>query len=47
MLKYVKDAGGILDVVVRAPGSEQPFDAEPVDLDYMINRYRIPVGAGR
>jgi pilus assembly protein CpaB len=47
VLKYVKDSGGILDVVVRAPGSEQPFEAGPVDFDYMINRYRIPVGAGR
>ena len=47
VLKYVKDSGGILDIVVRAPGSDQPFDAGPVDFDYMINRYRIPVGAGR
>jgi pilus assembly protein CpaB len=47
VLKYVKDSGGIMDVVVRAPGSDQPFDAGPVDFDYMINRYRIPVGAGR
>jgi pilus assembly protein CpaB len=47
VLKYVKDSGGILDVVLRAPGSDQPFEAGPVDFDYMINRYRIPVGAGR
>ena len=47
VLKYVKDSGGVLDVVVRAPGSEQPFEAGPVDFDYVINRYRIPVGAGR
>ena len=47
VLKHVKDAGGVLDIVVRAPGNESPSDAEPVDLDYIINRYRIPVGAGR
>ncbi len=47
VLKYVKDSGGVLDVVLRAPGSEQPFEAGPVDFDYVINRYRIPVGAGR
>ena len=47
VLKHVKDAGAVLDIVVRAPGNESPSGAEPVDLDYIINRYRIPVGAGR
>jgi pilus assembly protein CpaB len=47
VLKYVKDAGAILDVVVRAPGNENPSNAEPVDLEYVINRYRIPTGGGR
>jgi hypothetical protein len=47
VLKHVKDAGAILDVVVRAPGNENPSNAEPVDLDYIINRYRIPTGGGR
>jgi hypothetical protein len=27
---------------MRAPGVEQPFEVEPVDSDYVINRYRIP-----
>lgn len=46
-LKYVKDAGGILDMVLRAPGSEQPTTTEPVDVDYLIRRYQIPTGVGR
>jgi pilus assembly protein CpaB len=47
LLKYAKDAGGIVDIVLRAPGAEGPFDIEPVDVDYMINRYRIPTEKGR
>ncbi len=47
VLKHAKDKGAILDIVVRAPGNERPSTAEPVDLDYIINRYRIPIGAGR
>ena len=42
VLKYVKDAGGSLDMVLRAPGAEQPIATEPVDVDYLIRRYRIP-----
>lgn len=44
ILKYAMDAGGIVDIVLRAPGVERPFDTEPVDIDYMINSYRIPTG---
>ena len=44
VLKYAMDAGGIVDIVLRAPGTERPFDTEPVDIDYMINSYRIPTG---
>jgi Flp pilus assembly protein CpaB len=47
VLKYVKDAGAVMDVVVRAPGNDVPATAEPVDFDYVINRYQIPAGAGR
>ncbi|MCC7352521.1 MAG: Flp pilus assembly protein CpaB [Anaerolineae bacterium] len=46
VLKYVKDAGGIMDVVLRAPGMERPLPAEPVDVDYLINRYQIPTKVG-
>jgi hypothetical protein len=47
MLKYVLDAGGIMDVVLRAPGVEQPFTTEPVDVDYLIRRYQTPIEVGR
>jgi pilus assembly protein CpaB len=46
-LKFAKDAGGIVDIALRAPGVEGPFDTEPVDVDYMINRYRIPTWSGQ
>jgi hypothetical protein len=47
VLKYAIDAGGIQDIVLRAPGVDQPYDTQPVDVDYLINRYRIPVERGR
>lgn len=47
VLKHVKDAGGVLDIVLRAPGDTGPYDTSPVDYDYLINRYRIPTGPGR
>lgn len=47
VLKYVMDAGGLQDIVLRAPGAERPFDMEPVDVDYVIDRYQIPTEAGR
>jgi pilus assembly protein CpaB len=46
-LKYAIDAGGTLDIVLRAPGVERPYETDPVDIDYLINRYRIPTGPGR
>jgi pilus assembly protein CpaB len=46
-LKYAIDAGGALDILLRPPGVTRPFLADPVDVDYLINRYRIPTGAGR
>jgi pilus assembly protein CpaB len=47
VLKYVKDTNGVLDMVLRAPGAEQPSAAEPVDVDYLIRRYRIPTEVGQ
>jgi pilus assembly protein CpaB len=46
-LKYVKDAGGRVDVVLRAPGAEGPFIPQPVDWNYLIDKFQIPAGAGR
>ena len=47
LLKYALDAGGKVDIVLRAPGVEQPFEVEPVDVDYVINKFRIPTQVGR
>jgi pilus assembly protein CpaB len=46
-LKYIKDAGGRIDVVLRAPGAEGPFNTEPVDWNYLIDKFQIPAGAGQ
>jgi len=45
VLKYVKDADGIMDIVLRAPDVDSPFESDPVDIDYLINRYQIPTTA--
>jgi pilus assembly protein CpaB len=47
ILKYVKDMGGMIDIVLRAPGVDQEFDVTPVDVDLMINRYKLPTEVGR
>jgi pilus assembly protein CpaB len=47
VLKYVKDAGGAMDIVLRAPGDTGPYQTNPVDIGYMINRYTIPTGPGQ
>jgi pilus assembly protein CpaB len=47
VLKYVKDAGATIDIVLRAPNAEQPYTVDPVDTDYLIRRYQIPVQVGR
>lgn len=46
-LKYVIDAGGTLDFVLRPPGVDRPYDVDPVDVDYLIDRYDIPNQVGR
>ncbi len=41
VLKHLIDAGGIVDVVLRAPTDQQLFETRPVNIDYLIDRYRI------
>jgi pilus assembly protein CpaB len=45
VLKYLENAGGKVDMVLRAPGVEEPFGTQPVVEEYLLNRYqlRIPV----
>jgi pilus assembly protein CpaB len=47
VLKYMKDTGANLDLVLRAPGDEGRFSTEPVDLDYVINGYILSDEGGR
>ncbi len=42
VLKYMKDVGAVVDLVLRAPGAEGQFAVDPVDLDYIINGYIVP-----
>jgi pilus assembly protein CpaB len=44
VLKYMKDAGGIVDIVLRAPGVEVEFPIDPVNLDYLIRRHLLSTG---
>ncbi len=43
VLKHLKDSGAIIDIVLRAPTSNQNFELDPVMPDYMIDRYRLEV----
>jgi len=47
VLKYVMDAGAVQSIVLRAPGADTPFETEPVNIDYLINRYNLPTEIGR
>jgi pilus assembly protein CpaB len=42
VLKYMKDVGATVDLVLRAPEVEGEFSVDPVDLDYIINGYIVP-----
>jgi pilus assembly protein CpaB len=46
VLKYAIDVGGMLSFVLRAPDNDRTYEAEPVDVDYVMNRYTIPIAVG-
>jgi pilus assembly protein CpaB len=46
VLKFALDSEGMQSILLRAPGVDRPFDMEPVDVDYVINRYQIPTRVG-
>jgi hypothetical protein len=46
VLKYAMDAGGMLSFALRAPDNDRTYELEPVDPDYVINRYAIPIAVG-
>jgi pilus assembly protein CpaB len=41
ILKHIKDAGGIIDIVLRSPTSNQIFELSPVTSDYLRDRYEL------
>ncbi len=45
VLKYLKDMGGTVDIVLRAPDAKEQFAVQPIHMDYLADRYqlRIPV----
>jgi pilus assembly protein CpaB len=43
VLKHIKDAGGIIDIVLRAPTSNQIFDLNPVMPEYLRDRYDLVI----
>ena len=41
------DAGGTLSFALRAPDNDRTYEVDPVDPDYVINRYAIPIEVGK
>jgi pilus assembly protein CpaB len=42
-LKHLQDAGGVFDVVLRAPTSAQNFELSPVTSEYLQDRYELVI----
>ncbi len=43
VLKHLKDAGGVIDIVIRAPTSELLFELNPVMAEYLKDRYELVI----
>ncbi|NIM95919.1 MAG: Flp pilus assembly protein CpaB [Anaerolineales bacterium] len=43
VLKHIKDAGGIVDIVLRAPTSVQIYGLSPVMSEYLKDRYELVI----
>jgi Flp pilus assembly protein CpaB len=45
LLKYLVDYGGTVSLALRAPDAEEPFVVEPVDMEYVVDRFdlRVPI----
>jgi len=45
VLKHLHDRGGTVDIVLRAPEVTEQFETQPVNINYLLDRYqiRIPV----
>ncbi len=42
VLKYLRDAGAIMDLAVRNVADESEHATQPVDLPYLIDKYQLP-----
>jgi len=47
ILKYIKDSGGSIDLVVRSAADDQAASTDPVSLDYLVDLYHFVNGASR
>jgi pilus assembly protein CpaB len=43
VLKHLRDMGGTVDIVLRAPEAEERFTTQPVHMNYLIDRYQLRV----
>ena len=43
VLKHIKDAGGIIDIVLRAPTSKARFELSPVMAEYLRDRFELVI----
>lgn len=41
ILKFVKDSGGTIDLVVRSLEEKDSVDTDPVNIDYLVDLYRF------
>jgi len=42
-LKYLRDAGAVMDLALRNVADDTEHEAQPVDLLYLIDKYQLPV----
>jgi Flp pilus assembly protein CpaB len=42
VLKYLRDAGAIMDLAIRNVADEAEHPTQPVDLPYLIDKYQLP-----
>lgn len=43
VLKHLRDVGGTVDIVLRAPEARERFSTQPVNINYLLDRYQIRV----
>jgi Flp pilus assembly protein CpaB len=43
VLKNLRDAGAVFDIVLRSPTSNELFDVSPVTEEYLIQRYELQI----